>query len=203
MLIKICGITNSEAALTAVKHGANWLGFVFAPSKRKISAAQAADIAAQLPSSVKKVGVFVNETKETIEQIAREVSLDYIQLHGDEPARFAASLDYPVIKAFSIDQIEKMPDAVNYPCAYMLVDSPPATYRGGSGSTFNWERLRALKLDHEKLILAGGLNAANVAEAIRIVQPAGVDVSSGVETDGVKDVTKIAQFIQAVRSSMN
>lgn len=200
MIIKICGITTVEAALAAAENGANWIGFLFAPSKRNITPEKAARIAKEIPSDIKKVGVFVNEMKENIETIARTVGLDYIQLHGDESAEFAASLPYPVIKAFSIDQLEKIETPSEYPCDFMLVDSPGTTHRGGSGNVFSWDRLLARKLDHRKLILAGGLHANNVSEAIQSVRPAGVDVSSGVETDGKKDLKKIAAFIHAVRN---
>lgn len=201
MLIKICGITTEEAAFAAANNGANLIGFVFAPSRRKITSEKAAQIARQLPTSIKKVGVFVNETKENIEAIARTVGLDYIQLHGDESTQFAESLTYPVIKAFSIDDLERLKAPNDYPCEYMLVDSPGTTHRGGSGNVFSWDRLLALKIDHKKVILAGGLNAENVADAIKSVSPAGVDVSSGVETDGKKDTSKIAYFIQTVRKN--
>lgn len=198
MKVKICGITTSDMAKTVVEAGADFIGFVFAPSKRQITAEAAHNIASQLPSDIKKVGVFVNETKENICQIAEIVGLDYIQLHGDEPASFANSLPYPVIKAFSIDDIT---DEIiqSYPYDYLLIDSPPTTYRGGSGTAFNWETLKKYKIPMEKLLLAGGLSIDNVGDAKTNINPAGVDVSSGVETAGVKDPEKIRQFISLAK----
>lgn len=197
MLIKICGITSIEMAKVAEDAGANMIGFVFAPSSRNVTAKKAREIAGSLSHGVKTVGVFVNESKEAIERIANLVSLDFIQLHGDESPEFAASLSRPVIKAFTIDDVTDETLAT-YPAQYFLIDSPGTTYRGGSGKTFDWDRLRNRNIDKKKLILAGGLDAKNVQEAIRIAQPAGVDVSSGVETDGEKDADKINQFVRAV-----
>ncbi|MFC4559498.1 phosphoribosylanthranilate isomerase [Virgibacillus kekensis] len=194
MLVKICGITTKEAAREAVTAGADFIGFVFARSKRKIDPEDVRQIVSTLPPSVKKVGVFVNESRDKIVQIADQAGLDYIQLHGDEPADFAESLPYPVIKAFSIEKTEI--SAINsYPCDYYLIDSPAGKYRGGNGTTFDWTLLKESRIDREKVILAGGLNPQNIHEAITTARPAGVDVSSGVETDGYKDLLKIKQFI--------
>ncbi|MGM8365453.1 phosphoribosylanthranilate isomerase [Virgibacillus sp. W0181] len=199
MLVKICGIQTIEAGTTAVEAGADFIGFVFAPSSRRLSPFQAAGIAHSLPSSVKKVGVFVNEQVETILTIAETVKLDYIQLHGDEAAEIAEVLPYPIIKAFSIDEaIHEQID--QYPCDYYLIDSPARKYRGGSGKTFDWEKMLTLPIDRKKILLAGGLTAENIQEAIEVVKPAGVDVSSGVETDGVKDNTKIRQFLSLAKA---
>lgn len=199
MLVKICGITTLEAAKAAEEAGADFIGFVFAPSKRRISPDAAADIAKHLSPFVKKVGVFVNETKENIEQIAKMVGLDYIQLHGDEDARFALELGMPVIKAFPIEVVSDE-TLQTYPCEFYVIDSPGTTYRGGSGNVFDWSRLERLNIDRRKLILAGGLNEQNVAKAISAVRPVGVDVSSGVETNGKKDVGKIKRFVQAAKN---
>lgn len=200
MMIKICGITTIEAALAVADAGADWLGFVFAPSKRRITPEAAAEIARQLPDSIGKVGVFVNETIENIHAIAAEVGLDYVQLHGDESAAFAEKLALPVIKAFSIEGLQAA-TVRDYPCEFFLIDSPGEVYRGGSGVTFDWERLLKLGLERNKLILAGGLSAENIGAALAAVQPAGVDVSSGVETNGKKDVQKIREFVRVTRQA--
>lgn len=198
MLIKICGITSIEMGLVAEEAGANLIGFVFAPSSRKLAPEEAQKIARALSPTSKTVGVFVNESKQEIERIAELVGLDFIQLHGDESAEFAESLSQPVIKAFSIDEVtdERL---ATYPARYFLIDSPATTYRGGSGETFDWKCLENRQIDKSKFILAGGLDPTNVQEAIRVARPAGVDVSSGVETEGVKDAEKIGQFVKAVR----
>lgn len=192
MRVKICGTTTRETAQEAAETGADFIGFVFAPSKRQITPQKAAEISAGLPSSVKKVGVFVNETKETIIQTAETAELDVIQLHGDEPAPFAESLPYPVIKAFRMGKHD-IAEIQTYPCDYYLIDSPKGPNRGGNGTTFDWSRLTNSGLDTAKMILAGGLTPENVSSAISIAKPAAVDVSSGVETNGEKDLKKIRQ----------
>ncbi|GGJ89118.1 N-(5'-phosphoribosyl)anthranilate isomerase [Lentibacillus kapialis] len=194
MYVKICGMTTIEAAQEAVRAGTDFIGFVFAPSKRQLTPKKAAAISKEVPSSVKKVGVFVNETRNTIIQTAETARLDIIQLHGDEPAAFAESLPYPVIKAFRMGKHD--PGEIQaYPCDYYLIDSPKGPNRGGNGTTFDWSRLADAGLDMQKTILAGGLNPENVQTAISTAKPTGVDVSSGVETDGLKDLEKINQFI--------
>lgn len=194
MLVKICGITTVEAAKVAVNAGADFIGFVFAPSKRQITPEKAADIASYIPNTVRKVGVFVNETVDNIKAIAKQVRLDVIQLHGDESPEVSKQLLYEVIKAFPIDQVEK--EAIDaFPANFFLIDSPIDTYRGGTGKTFDWKLIDNLPVKPEKMILAGGLTPDNVATAIKQVNPIGVDVSSGVETNGIKDHEKIKQFI--------
>ena len=142
--------------------------------------------------------MFVNETKEQIEIIARQVKLDYIQLHGDETATFAANLSLPVIKALTVsDQL--IFDLSHFPASYFIVDSPGKNYRGGSGETFDWSKLKKLNINLDKVLLAGGLNEKNVTSAIQLINPAGVDVSSGVESNGNKDSTKIKQFINLAK----
>lgn len=198
MLVKTCGIMTSVAAETAVEAGADFIGFVFAPSKRYLTANAAAEIAATIPSSVKKVGVFVNETLENITSIAKQVGLDYVQLHGDETSEFAEQLPYPIIKAFPATQ-EGFANLKDYPCDYYLIDSPFGSNRGGNGTSFDWTVLKELNLDSNKLILAGGLTLENVPQAISLTEPIGVDVSSGIETDGKKDLSKIKNFISKAK----
>ncbi|WP_430788891.1 phosphoribosylanthranilate isomerase [Virgibacillus flavescens] len=198
MLVKICGIMTNEAADTAVNAGTDFIGFVFTPSKRQITADQAASIAETVPRHVKKVGVFVNETKEKIVAIAEKAKLDYIQLHGDESAEFAAELPYPIIKAFPATK-DKLSQIKNYPCDYYLIDSPFGKSRGGNGTVFDWMMLKELNLDTNKLILAGGLTPENVQQAINLTNPIGVDVSSGVESEGSKDLRKISHFIKQAK----
>ncbi|WP_174615621.1 phosphoribosylanthranilate isomerase [Virgibacillus ihumii] len=199
MLVKICGIQTKEAAHTAADAGADFIGFVFATSKRQITPEQAAELGAGLPSSVRKVGVFVNETKEAIERTAEIAGLDVIQLHGDETPEFVAELSYPFIKAKPMTD-EFTSAAAAFPGEFLLVDSPRGPNRGGNGTTFDWKLLSDSGLDPNKIILAGGLNADNVQEAITAVNPAGVDVSSGVETDGQKDAGKIVRFVQKAKA---
>ncbi|WP_339182863.1 phosphoribosylanthranilate isomerase [Oceanobacillus sp. FSL W7-1293] len=198
MLVKICGITSPEIAEAAVDAGADFLGFVFAKSKREVSVDQAANIIAALPEHVKSVGVFVNKEKQEIEKIARATGLDFVQLHGEEPPEAVSSFTFPVIK--SLPGTEKgVKQAAQYDAAYLLMDSPPLPHaHGGNGVTFNWSTLKGNTFS-ERLILAGGLTPENVAEAIQQVKPVAVDVSSGVETDGRKDSDKIKAFIQEAK----
>jgi phosphoribosylanthranilate isomerase len=196
MKVKICGITDTKTAIAACIHGADAIGFVFAPSKRQLSIEKAIEISERLPKDILTVGVFVNETKERIEEIAEITKLDMIQLHGQETEQFCQSIHLPVIKAFSITSSEDIKSSFNYHVPLLLFDSLIA----GSGQTFNWQLLKDNHTQTEKLMLAGGLTPENVNQAIEKVKPAWVDVSSGVETNGIKDVTKIKEFIKNAKS---
>lgn len=201
MMIKICGIQSTQIAKQTIKAGASLLGFVFANSSRQITPEQARKIISQLPVSTQTVGVFVNETAKTINEIATYAQLNIVQLHGDEPIDTIKQIKYPTIKALPIDHLETV-DLTTFPSNYILVDSPRSTYFGGTGKTFDWSLLKQLpKQLKKKIILAGGLNEVNVQQAIDIVQPFGVDVSSGVETKGNKDIKKIRKFIQRVKQT--
>ncbi|OJE49111.1 N-(5'-phosphoribosyl)anthranilate isomerase [Bacillus proteolyticus] len=196
MKVKICGITDVETAKRACEYGADALGFVFAESKRKITPEQAKEIIEEIPAHVLKVGVFVNESVEVIQKIADECGLTHVQLHGDEDNHYIGRLKIPSIKAVGVALEQDMEHAKKYETDYMLFDSPKEKFRGGNGKTFSWELLAHMpKALREKTILAGGLNIINIEEAIQTVQPYMVDVSSGVETEGKKDLKKIKQFI--------
>lgn len=201
MLVKICGIQTVEHAKAAVDAGADLLGFVFAPSKRQVSAEQAWEIINTLPETIQTVGVFVNETVDNMQSIAQTAGLDFIQLHGDEIASIAESLPYKIIKAFPVTE-DSLPTIRDYPADYYILDSPIGGARGGNGTVFDWDLAKDLPIDRNKIILAGGLEPSNVQEAIKRLSPVGVDVSSGVETDGVKDKLKIQQFVQAAKSQI-
>lgn len=197
MKVKICGITDLKTAQIAINAGADAVGFVFAESKRQIEIAEAKKIIKSLPDSILKIGVFVNETKEIVESIFQEVGLTHLQLHGDETPEFCRSLRYPVVKALRVKSEKDVEKIAEYDCDYILVDSPSGKYRGGNGTTFNWDLLNSKKIDN--LILAGGLTIDNVIPASSIVNPIMVDVSSGVETNGKKDEEKIKSFIKKVK----
>lgn len=201
MKVKICGITDLTTAIAAVDYGADAIGFVFAESKRKISVTKAKDIVAHLPKEVLKIGVFVNETKEKIEEIAASVGLTYVQLHGDETPAFSESLSFPVIKAVSIHDDQSLKAIESYSCEYVLLDGPKGKYRGGNGLSFDWNSFSANDLRDKKVILAGGLHEENVEDAIKLINPFMVDVSSGVETEGKKDLNKIQSFINKAKGS--
>ncbi|UYY95136.1 phosphoribosylanthranilate isomerase [Bacillus cereus] len=196
MKVKICGITDVETAKSACEYGADALGFVFAESKRKITPKRAKEIIQELPANVLKIGVFVNESVEVIRKIADECGLTHVQLHGDEDNHQIRTLNIPSIKSLGVTSESDMKNAQRYETDYILFDSPKEKFHGGNGKTFSWELLGHMPKElRKKTILAGGLNALNIEEAIRTVRPYMVDVSSGVETEGKKDVEKIKQFI--------
>lgn len=197
--VKICGLQEVAHVQAAVNAGADFIGFMFAPSKRRISVEQAIELAQHIPESVKKVGVFVNETAETIQQIAAQVGLDYIQYHGDEAPEQIEQIGLPSIKAFSIQSAQDVERAAAYEVDYYLFDAPGTDFRGGSGNAFDWTLLDQMNIAQEKVILAGGLNEDNVHIASMLVEPFAVDVSSGVETDGIKDTDKIKRFIERAK----
>ncbi|MEH7093294.1 phosphoribosylanthranilate isomerase [Neobacillus vireti] len=198
--VKICGLTDSHTAIKAAEYGADAIGLVFAESKRQVSLAAAKEIVSSLPAHVMKIGVFVNETKEEIERIASLVGLTHIQLHGEESAAFSQSLPLSVVKAISFENNDALEGIVQFPANYILLDGPKGKYRGGNGTSFDWRQVNTLSLKGKKVILAGGLHLENVTEAIQIINPYMVDVSSGVETNGVKDLGKIKAFIEKVKT---
>lgn len=200
-LVKICGAQTKEDVKMIEQAGANFIGFVFAPSKRRVSFKQATQLIRSLSSEIKKVGVFVNPSQETIRYAIEDVKLDFIQLHGDESADLASQFPGKIIKAFPSDTELSYKEMFKYPAEYVLVDSPRKEHHGGSGQVFNWEPLDLSQTDTKRFALAGGLSPENVKEAIQKVHPKLVDVSSGVETNTKKDPKKINQFIHQVRSA--
>ena len=201
--IKICGITRGQDAVTAAELGAHAVGLMFfEDSPRFISVHQANKVSGVLPPFVTRVGVFVNPVEQQVQTILGALRLDLLQFHGDEPPQFCARFGMPYIKAV---RVRKGMDLLQYASRYhdakgLLLDAHSESAYGGTGEAFDWSLIPAnLPLP---IILSGGLNAANVARAIRQVRPWAVDVSSGVESEkGIKDAAKIAAFMQAVRSA--
>ena len=200
MKVKICGITDLETALAAFNYGADALGFVFADSKRRIAPEKAKEIIQCLPVGLLKVGVFVNENKLQIEKIIAETGINMIQFHGDESPSFCRGFTIPIIKSFNIQTTDDLTKMENYQCKYVLFDSPKGMYHGGNGVKFDWSILSGTQIKR-KMILAGGLTSENVSQAIALVKPYMVDVSSGVETNGKKDLKKIINFIKAAKQN--
>jgi phosphoribosylanthranilate isomerase len=198
--IKICGITNLEDALAAADTGADALGFNFyKKSPRYIDPEKAAEIISQLPPFVMPVGVFVNEREEKIQEIQQLACLQAIQLHGDESPEFCQRFGGRVIKAFQVKDKESIKHMAHYHVGAFLLDSYRDGVHGGTGETFDWH-LAVVAKTFGKVILAGGLNPENVAEAVKLVQPYGVDVAGGVEKEkGIKDHAKIKKFVSEVR----
>jgi phosphoribosylanthranilate isomerase len=206
--IKICATTCIEDAVASIQAGADALGFVFAPSKRRVSAGQAREIVAQLPQHIERIGVFNNESAVRVAEIVEQVKLTAVQLHGDESpafinellAKLPADRSVGVIKTVIVNgnfEARFAEVCQNYDC----IDSVLLDSGGGSGRTFNWQKAQPLlSTNRKQLIVAGGLNAENVGEAIRNFSPWGVDVVSGVEREpGRKDPEKLKAFIAAVR----
>lgn len=203
MFVKVCGITRLTDALHAVEQGATAVGFVLWPSSpRAVTVARAAEIIAELPSTVMAVGVFVNEPVDSIRQIAERARLTAVQLHGNEPPAYADALDWPVIRAVSVSDLGEACDAWP-PDTTMLVDNIDPVRRGGTGAVIDWSQAAGVA-QQRRVVLAGGLTPDNVASAIRAVRPFGVDVSSGVEqSPGVKDFDKVTRFIANARHAFD
>lgn len=201
--VKICGITNAADALAAVDAGANLLGFNFyEKSPRHIEEAEAAKIRALLPKKVEAVGIFVNALTADITALRKSVKFDLAQLHGDEDAETVSAVarSVPVIKAFRVEPEFPLASLDEFSDAFaFLFDAASAGQYGGTGHTTDWDVARRAAKDR-RIILAGGLKVENVAAAVRIVRPYGVDVASGVESrPGKKDHGRLREFIQEVR----
>lgn len=203
--IKICGITNAHDAETAIRAGADALGFMmYEDSPRFIDPVIAMDILQRIPPFVSCVGVFVNPSRDQVIELCRDLPFDVLQFHGDEDEDFCSRFSKPYVKAIRVSEgLDLAQTIARFPRARaILLDSQVAGMYGGSGSKFDWQLATAPL--QKPVILAGGLNAANVAEAIRLVKPFAVDISSGVEKHkGIKDVDKVHEFIAAVKSCDN
>ena len=210
--VKVCGIIDKASALAAVEAGADFIGLVFAPSKRQISPAQAREIADAVKKSstvTKLVGVFVNAPVFQVNEIADFCALDVIQLSGNESWEDCRKIANPVVKAVRVGRESSQGICAELSAAsrllagrrfVTLLDSKVEGKYGGTGETFAWDLAREVAKKFT-VIVAGGLDPKNVASLIRRVAPWGVDVSSGVETGGVKDIAKIKAFIESVRKA--
>ena len=193
--VKICGLSTKEAVKTAVSAGADYIGFVFAPSKRQVTVEQATELAKFIPSHIQKVGVFVSPSRADLLEAIEKVGLDLVQVHGQVADDLFEDLPCASIQAVQVDGDGHVP---NSQADYLLFDAPVA----GSGQTFDWEQLDTTELA-QPFFIAGGLNEDNVEEAIQHFSPFAVDVSSGVETDGQKDHEKIRRFIERVKNGIS
>lgn len=189
--VKICGLITKEAVEAAVNSGADYIGFVFAKSKRQVGIKQASHLAQFIPKTVQKVGVFVSPTLMELQEAIVKVPLDLVQIHGEFSDEDFEKLDVPSIRAISV---EKTLEEIETKADFLLFDAPLA----GSGKTFDWELLKDENIE-KPYFLAGGLTVDNVKQAITFFRPYAVDVSSGVETDGKKDLLKIMRFIESVK----
>jgi len=204
-VVKVCGIKTRDVFEHLQDLQVEYVGFVFAPSKRLVTAEQVAALTAGLDHRSQRVGVFVNETAAEIQRIARVAGLDVLQLHGDESPAFAQDLreatGLAVWKAWGVTHDERDQQLAAYDGIVdaVLLDNE----RGGTGQRFSWEAIPALQalVPSAQLFVAGGLAPTNVGELVETYAPYGVDVSSGVETDGAKDPAKINQFVSKVRET--
>ena len=193
--VKICGLSTKKTVETAVSAGADYIGFVFAPSKRQVTVEQAIELAEIIPSHIQKVGVFVSPSRTELLEAVDKVGLDFVQVHGQVVDKLFENLPCGSIQAVQVDGNGHVP---NSQADYLLFDAPVA----GSGQTFDWEQLDTTELS-QPFFIAGGLNEDNVEEAIQHFTPFAVDVSSGVETDGQKDHEKIRRFIERVKNGIS
>ena len=199
MFVKICGITNEEDALLAVAMGADAVGFMFAPSPRQIAPQRAADIAKRLPAEIVTVAVFRDEDRQRVVDVTHRSKLRAVQLHGRESSadsHWVRQRVPLVIKAFAAGD-PRLDDADEYGADAIMIDSATP----GGGEVFDWALAEGAPFNR-RIILAGGLTPANVADAIRVVRPWGVDVSTGVESaPGRKDASKMRAFVEAAKAA--
>jgi phosphoribosylanthranilate isomerase len=199
---KVCGITTPEDALTAAGSGADAIGLVFAESPRRLNVERAREIAGALPDGVLKIGVFVDEELEEVLRIAREVGLDYAQLHGDESPETVTVLQeggVKVIKALRIRDDDSLAAMEDYEADLFLLDAWSEKARGGTGERFDWEVAKSLR-GRGNILVSGGLTPENVREAIRFFEPYGVDASSSLEdAPGKKNAERVRRFVSAAK----
>src|SRR5215210_954820 len=200
--VKVCGITTPEDARTAAVSGADAIGLVFAESPRQLSVERAGEIAAALPDGVLKVGVFVDEEPAEVIRIAREVGLDYAQLHGDESPEAVTLLregGVKVIKALRVQGAGSLTAMDDYDADLFLLDAWSEKARGGTGERFDWEMAK-LHGGRGNILVSGGLTPENVREAIRFFEPYGVDASSSLEdAPGKKNAERVRRFVSAAK----
>ena len=200
--VKICGITRAADADHAVACGADALGFNFYPrSSRYVEPQAASDIVRTLPAFVVSIALFVDEDAARIREVLDAVPVDMIQFHGGEPAEFCRQFERPYMKALAVAEDVDLPaEAARYPDARaLLLDTSHAGKFGGTGQTFDWSLVPGLS---RPIVIAGGLNPDNVADAVKQLAPYAVDVSTGVESDrGIKDPVKVTAFCNAVRDA--
>lgn len=200
--IKICGLTTIRDIEAVNRWNPDYIGFVFAKSRRKVTLEQANSLKERLNPDISAVGVFVNEKIKTIVDLVNAGTIHMVQLHGDETQKYIKELktymNCPIIKAISVQSSEDIIRSEELTSEYLLLDSYQKEQYGGNGITFDHSLIPDLKKPY---FLAGGLNINNISNAIKSNQPYGVDISSGVETNGIKDESKIKEIIELIRSS--
>ena len=202
--VKICGITSEADALAAAEAGADAIGLMFYEgSPRHVTLEQAKAISAALPQHVIRVGVFVNAEEAFVHQALTECMLNILQFHGDETPEECSRYPVMTLKAFRVQGEETLAELEAYPSAGYLLDAYVKDALGGTGATFNWDLAVRAQEFGKPIFLAGGLTPENVAEAVRKVQPFGVDASSGVEIEpGRKDAEQMRTFVAAAKGAL-
>lgn len=204
MKVKLCGLSRMEDIRYVNEFGPDYVGFVFAKSRRQVTPIQAAALRKALAASIQAVGVFVNEAPETVARIARDVSLNAVQLHGDEDAAYIARLrtllppGTNLWKAVRVQKESDLQHAQSYGADLVLFDAFSKDAYGGTGKTADWSLFGRVS-PPRPFFLAGGLHAGNLREAVELVHPDGVDLSGGIETNGVKGREKIKQILSIIR----
>ncbi len=202
-LVKVCGITNVEDALLASDTGADAIGLIFAESPRRVNEERAREIVATLPATVQKVGVFVNEKPETIQQLVDKLGLDYVQLHGDESPEVVAKVrqdGVAVIKALRVRDEGSLEALEDHDADLFLLDAYSEKARGGTGEKFDWELAKASS-GYANILISGGLTPENVRAAIEFFEPYGVDASSSLEdAPGIKNDERVRRFVNAAKA---
>ncbi|ADL51904.1 phosphoribosylanthranilate isomerase [Clostridium cellulovorans] len=197
--VKVCGIRDIEIAKYTKSLGADALGFILCESKRRIDKKLLTEITTNIGNDIEKVGVFMNQSIDTIKEFYEDGGLTIVQLHGDEDNSFIKKLPYKIIKSFNVETFEEIKNALSYEVPYVLLEGKGAL-RGGNGNSFHWELLSKLsKAEKERIILAGGINSSNVISAINTANPYMIDVSSSLEVEGVKNKEKIKEFMKIIR----
>ena len=199
--IKICGLTRPEDVRFLAEMDIDFAGFIFVPgTPRCLDPQKAVKLTGLLPTNIRKVGVFRNQDPEVIRDIIRRCRLDLVQLHGSESPVYCRKLEFPYFKVIRVKDTIGGAEFSQYGPEAFLLDTYSGKSAGGTGETFNWELARNAKKFHDRIVLAGGLTAQNVNDAVRTVRPWGVDVSSGVESaPGIKDHEKLQEFVGETR----
>lgn len=201
--IKICGNTNAADIKLARELGADFLGFIFTKSKRRIDPERAEALIAEMPDFENYVGVFANQPKQEVERISKSLKLRWLQFHGEETSRYCDHFmdkGYFVIKSFHVKDVLSLKRLDQYNVSAFLFDTYSKEEKGGTGKAFDWSIIKDLPYVHDRLFLAGGLTIHNVKQAIELVKPYAIDVASGVEKNpGVKDTKLLQEFIRLAK----
>ena len=204
MSVKICGITSYEDAMMAINCGASAIGIIFYKhSPRYVDPEKIFDWIDCLPDNIKKIGVFVDEELGVVRSISEQLALDYIQLHGNESPLYCLDIKRPIIKAVSVDSnLDKFVFA-EYDVFAFLLDNYEKNIIGGTGKCFDWTLVSKLNINIP-IILSGGLNASNILEGIKLINPTAVDINSGVESSpGKKDKKKMENIFSVIKTTTN